>query len=271
MNNENYEYLKDQLTMTGFSGAVDQLSDQMQKGETGFQLTHQGKYGEKEMNYILNFRQSSKSDMYFFNSYAANLSGGKNDVSTTFYADQRITAKEAFNLLDGRSVEKKYNHHEKIGEGDSATYKPIKDSTYNQWIKLDLNDVDKNGNFKVLTYGEKWGFNLEEQLNKLPLRQLGDEESKLELMASLRKGNIQSVTFEQNGISEARYVEANPRFRTINVYDNKMELIKDQKQARNITGSDDDAKEQKQSEKQEEKPEEDESNKQKRSRSRKVG
>ncbi|MCH5687921.1 hypothetical protein LWM68_28850 [Niabella sp. W65] len=99
MNNENYEYLKDQLTMTGFSGVVEQLKDQMLQGETGFQLTHQAKYGEKEMNYTLNFRQSTKSDMYFFNSYVASLSDGKNNVSTTFYADQRITAKEAFNHL----------------------------------------------------------------------------------------------------------------------------------------------------------------------------
>ncbi|MCH5687920.1 hypothetical protein LWM68_28845 [Niabella sp. W65] len=173
--------------------------------------------------------------------------------------------------MDGRSVEKRYNHREKIGEGDNITYRPIKDSTYNQWVKLDLNDVDKNGNFNVLTYGEKWGFNLEEQVAKLPVRQLSNDESKLELMNSLRKGNIQSVTFEQNGRSEVRFIEANPRFRTINVYDNNMEQIKDQKQARNLANNDNSSKEQKQAEKQEENVEEDDPNKQKRSRARKVG
>lgn len=236
MNNDNYEYLKEQLKMTGFGGLEEQLKVQMQKGEGSFQLEHQLKYGDKEINFGLNFRKSNTTDRYFFNSYTAGLAKENEYVSNTFYVDQRITAKEAFNLLDGRSVEKKYNHHEKIEDGEKTIYKPIKDSTYLQWKKLDFNDADENGNFKMLAYGEKWGFNLEETLAKLPIKYKEDS-GKTELMASLKKGNLQSVTFEKNGIAETRYIEANPKARMINVYDSNLELIKSRDKAMNV-GSD---------------------------------
>jgi hypothetical protein len=236
MNNENYEFLKEQVKMTGFGeGLEDQLHAQMSKGEGEFQLQHQHKYGEKEMYYTLNFAKSKTQDNYFLNSFDAILKSNEDVVTLNrFYADQRITAKEAFNLLEGRSVEKKYNHHEKLMDTGKEVYKPIKDSTYNVWVKMDFNDADEKGNFKLKRFGEKWGFDLEKKVVELPIRQLQDVDDRKDLLNSLKKGNIQSVTFEQNGQTENRYIEANPRARTINVYDDKMQLIEDKKLAKNI-------------------------------------
>lgn len=235
MNNENYEYLKEQVKMTGFGeGFQDELLKQMAEGKPEFQMEYKVKHGEKEMTYALNFKKSTTQDNYFFNSFDATLNKPGESVSTRFYTDQRVTAKEAFNLLEGRSVDKKYNHHEKLMEGDKEVYKAIKDSTYNVWLKLDFNDADNSGNFKMKTFGEKWGFDLEKKVTELPIKQLQDADDKNDLLNSLKKGNVQSVTFEQNGNSETRYIEANPRARTINVYDAQMQPILDTKQAKNI-------------------------------------
>lgn len=237
MNEKNYDYLADQVKMTGFGETLkDALKEQMIKGEADFQLQHQVKFGDKGMDYNLNFRKSTTQDNYFFNSYEATLKrAGENDLSNTFYTDQRITAKEAFNLLEGRSVEKKYNHHEKIEEaGKETVYKPIKDSTYQVWVKLDFNDADAKGNFKLATYGEKYGFDLEKKVAELPIKQLNSNEDRNELLNSLKKGNIQSVTFEKNGQKETRFIEANPRAREINVYDSNMQLIEDKKLAKDL-------------------------------------
>lgn len=237
MNEKNYDYLADQVKMTGFGEThKDALKEQMMKGEADFQLQHQVKFGEKEMNYTLNFRKSSTQDNYFFNSYDAKLTRpGETDLSNTFYTDQRITSKEAFNLLEGRSVEKKYNHHEKVIEDGKESFKPIKDSTYNVWVKLDFNDADAKGNFKLATYGEKYGFDLEKKIAELPIKQLNNNEDKIELLNSLRKGNVQSVVFEKDGQKETRFVEANPRAREINVYDSGMQRIEDKKLAKDLT------------------------------------
>ena len=255
MNERNFNYLADQVKMTGFGEALrDGLKEQMTKGEADFQLAHQVKFGEKEMNYTLNFRKSTTQDNYFFNSYAATLSRpGEADIANTFYTDERITAKEAFNLLEDRSAEKKYNHHEKIVEDGKDVYKPIKDSTYNVWVKLDFNDADAKGNFKLRKFGERHGFDLEKKIDELPIRQLNNVDDRNELLASLRKGNIQSVIFEKDDRKENRFIEANPRTREINVYDANMQRIEDKKLAKDLAVSKPEdnaqAKEQKESQK----------------------
>ncbi len=250
MREENFDYLKEQVKMTGFGEALgDQLKAAMQKGDVEFQLQHQVKYGEKEMTYALNFKKSATQDNYFFNSFDAKLEKPGEVVANRFYTDQRITAKEAFNLLEGRSVEKKYNHHEKDMVDGKEVFRPIKDSTYNVWVKLDFNDADNNGNFKSKTYGEKWGFDLEKKISELPIKQLNNVEDKTDLLNSLKKGNVQSVSFEINGNSESRFVEANPKARSINVYDSGMQPIQEKAQSKDIAAEKSEKKDQKQAQK----------------------
>jgi hypothetical protein len=54
---------------------------------------------------------------------------------------------------------------------------------------------------------------------------LGTEQDKSRLIESLQKGNKQSVTFVQNGSEQKHFVEANPQFKTINVYDSNMQRL----------------------------------------------
>ncbi len=81
-----------------------------------------------------------------------------------------------------------------------------------------------------------YGYDLEDALAKHPIRELTSEHEKSRLMQSLQKGNRQSVTFMQNGNEQKHFIEANPQFKTITIYDNNMQRLinrqsKEEKQA----------------------------------------
>lgn len=225
MNEKNFEYLKDQIKFTGFGeGMENVLKGKMEKGEKEFTLNHNFKYGSDNVSAVLNFKKSDQSEMYFFNSYKVSLEKeqSKEALSQTFYInkDNNITAKEAYNLMEGRSVNKDLKNKE--GE------------VYNAWIKMDFKEADDKGNFKLNHYHKNYGYDLEASLGKHPIKELYSEKYKEDLLNSLKKGNIQSVTFTIDGLDKKQYVEANPHFKTVNVYDEGMQRInnrenKDQK------------------------------------------
>jgi hypothetical protein len=224
MNQKNFEYLKDQIKFTGFGeGLENALKEKIGKGATEFTLDHDAKYGRDYVFSKLNFKKSDQSEMYFFNSYKISVEKPKSSMSQTIYInkDNNITAKEAYNLMEGRAVNKDLRNKE--GE------------IYNGWIKMDFKQADEKGNFKLNHYHQNYGYNLEGSLAKHPIKELENERYKDDLLNSLKKGNIQSVTFMIDGVEKKQFVEANPHFKTINVYDENMQRVnnresKDQKQ-----------------------------------------
>lgn len=226
MNQKNLEFLRDQIKFTGFGDALENtLKEKLLKGETEFKVMHQVNFGKDTLSATLNFKRSDQNDMYFFNSYKISLEKdqSKDLLTQTFYInkDNNITVKEAYNLLEGRAVNKDLKN--KDGE------------IYNAWIKMDFKEADGNGNFKLNHYHQNYGYNLEGSLAKHPIKELENEKYKDDLLNSLKKGNMQSVTFVIDGIEKKQFVEANPHFKTINVYDGSMQRVnnrenKDQKQ-----------------------------------------
>jgi hypothetical protein len=226
MNQKNFEYLKDQIKFTGFGeGMENALKEKMDKGEKEFTLSHNVKYGNDIVSANLNFKKSDQGDMYFFNSYKMSLEKEqtKEVLAQTFYInkDNNITAKEAYNLMEGRAINKDLKN--KDGE------------LYNAWIKMDFKEADDKGNFKLNHYHQNYGYDLESSLAKHPIKELENEKYKDDLLNSLKKGNLQSVTFKIDGVEKKQFVEANPHFKTINVYDGSMQRVnnrenKDQKQ-----------------------------------------
>src|ERR1700741_250891 len=154
MNEENVSYLQNQLKFMGFGDKLNEkLVEMIQAGKPEFSLKANFKYKrpptavneiiEKDtVSYELHFKKGTEKDMYFFNKYDASLvkdmqqkeamANGPEivELKNTFYLNngKGITAKEAYNLLDGRSVYKELNNRE--GE------------TYNAWLKIkfDLKD-----------------------------------------------------------------------------------------------------------------------------------
>jgi len=226
MNQKNLEFLRDQLKYTGFGETLENvLKEKLEKGETEFKIRHEVVLGKDALSADLNFKKSDQSDMYFFNSYKVNLykDQSKENLAQTFYInkDSNITLKESYNLLEGRSINKDLKNRE--GE------------VYNAWLKMDFKEADANGNFKINQYHQNYGYDLEASLSKHPIKELQTPEYKDDLLNSLKKGNIQSVTFVVDGAEKKHFVEANPQFKTVNVYDGSMQRLnnretKEQKQ-----------------------------------------
>jgi len=217
MNIKNFEFLKDSLKYLGFGDKLNgDLENKIKEAPATFQLPITGEYtsgAKKEtVAYLLDFKKSDQSDMYFFNKYQATLNkeGNTEQKSQTFYITKNsgITSKEAFNLLSGRAVYKELMNAE--------------DKPYKAWLQLDFNEKDKNNNFKVKQYHEAYGFNLDATVTKFPIKELGTTDDKEKLMKSLAKGNVHAVTFVKNGQDEKMFVEANPQYKTLTVYDVNM-------------------------------------------------
>lgn len=217
MNQKNFEYLRDQVKYTGFGeGLESQLKENMQRQAPEFTLQHQGTFGRDETTSALHFKKSPSSDMYFFNSYLVSL---KKDEQTeklnqSFYIEKNnnITLKEAFNLMHGRAVNKDLANKE--------------GQLYNAWVQLDFKNTDNHGNYKLKQFHQNYGFELEKALSKLPIKELGNEQDKTRLIESLQKGNRQSVTFSENGTERRRFIEANPQFKSVTVYDENAKRIR---------------------------------------------
>jgi hypothetical protein len=86
------------------------------------------------------------------------------------------------------------------------------------WIKLDFTERDSRGNHKVRRYGVHHDYELQKVLAGYPIRELGDEAKRAELFRSLEHGNLQPVIFDKPTKSEKMFIEANPQFKTINIY-----------------------------------------------------
>jgi hypothetical protein len=219
MNEKNFEYLKDQVKYTGFGeGLESELKEKMQQETPSFTLNYNAQYGNDTAVATLNFKKSSQSDMYFFNSYQVNVQKeqAKESMEQTFYVNKGgITMKEAYNLMEGRAVYKDLTNKE--------------EQIYKAWVQLDFKEVDTNGNFKLNHYHENYGYDLEAALSKHPIKELQNPEYKKDLMDSLKKGNLQSATFIKDGNENKQYIEANPQFKTVNVYDDNKQRIDNRK------------------------------------------
>jgi hypothetical protein len=215
MNNENLQYLTDSIKYMGFGENLKiELEKNMNDGKADFQLQYHAEINRKPFEAVLNFRKSDSTDMYFFNSYHASLEKNNGEkVDQTFYLNKGkgVTAKEAFNLLEGRSVYKELNN--KAGE------------PYKAWIQLDFDNKDKNNNNEVKQYHENYGYDLKAAVSKFAISELNDVEKEKALMQSLQKGNMQSVTVEQDGSVNKMFIEANPQYKTANLYDGQMKRV----------------------------------------------
>jgi hypothetical protein len=219
MNTQNLEFLQSNLKYFGFG---DQLNGALEKNikdqKNEFQLKIEIPHYSNKMDYTLHFKKSDTTDMYFFNRYDAALQNGKPELDKiqSFYVNKGngVTAKEAFNLLEGRSV------HKDLLSKDGQKY--------SAWLKIDFDNSDEKGNFKLKQFSEQYGYDLEKTLANYPIKELNDTEQKTQLLNSLQKGNAQQVTMQKDGAEAKYYIEAVPQFKNINVYDQKMHMVKRQ-------------------------------------------
>lgn len=219
MNTQNLDFLKSNLKYFGFGERMnDELEKSIKDQKKDFKLNCEIPHFNNKMNYTLHFKKSDSTDMYFFNKYNAVLENSKPELNKeqAFYINKSngITAKEAFNLLEGRSV------HKELANKEGEKYKA--------WIKVDFNSTDEKGGHKLQQFSEKYGYDLEKTLAKYPIKELNDPEQKKNLLSSLEKGNVQQVVINKDGKEGKYFIEAVPQYKNINVYDHKMHTVKRQ-------------------------------------------
>jgi hypothetical protein len=217
MNEENFEYLSNNLKYLGFGEDLNVvLKEELQKQQTEFRLTHITVFGKDDLESILHFRKSHINEMYFFDKYYLHLR--KHDEPSELvqpfyiYKGKGITCKEGYNLLCGRAINKDLTNKE--GE------------VYNAWLQLDLS-ARENESYKIKQYHQNYGFELIKSLSRLPIQELADANDRERLIRSLEKGNLQPVTFLKNNQEIKMWIAANPRFKSINVYDGNRQLVKE--------------------------------------------
>lgn len=219
MNEQNLDFLKDNLKYLGFEDKLNKdLEKQVSKQPAEFKLQTEMEHYNNKTDHTLHFRKSSETDMYFLNKHEATLKNGKpeEDRTQTFYITKGhgVTAKEAFNLLEGRSVFKELVNKEK--------------ESYKAWLKIDFSSEkdEKTNNYKVKQFSDGYGYDLEKSLSRFPIKELGDSEKKDALFKSLQKGNLQQITVDKENKPTKFFIEASPQFKTINVFSDQHKTVK---------------------------------------------
>ncbi|TDE10731.1 hypothetical protein [Dyadobacter psychrotolerans] len=211
MNERNFNFLTNQLKYTGFGeGLQTDLKVQILKDKPEFTLSHQTRFGRDQMQSELYFKRSSQSDLYFFNRFTSTLNKQDQNhrISHIFYNNKQtgnITLKEAYNLLDGRAVNKDLLSQE--------------GKLYVAWLQLDFKQTTPNGNYKMDHFNQRYGFEMEKAVSALPIKELSNQLERSRLFASLQKGNRQAVHFLENGREHRFFIEVNPRFKAVIVFD----------------------------------------------------
>src|SRR5690625_2937217 len=153
LNVKNLDYLKNNLKYLGFGeSGNNQLVEKLSTGVEKFSIVIENKpvspdiKENQQVNYILDFGKSKTSDNYFLNSYTAKLQEDKNDIAEHKFFVQKgngVTAKEAYNLLSGRAINKDITNKE--------------ENKMNVWMKLNKDEGGPNINY----YNKNYGFELD--------------------------------------------------------------------------------------------------------------
>lgn len=212
---KNLDYLKTNVRNHGFGEALGpEIEAQLARGATEFSLQHKTEVNKREIEATLHFGKSDKSELYFFNKYDVRLKNEKDEtMAQTFYINKGwgVTLKEAYNLLNGRAVYKELTPK----EGDK----------YYAWVQLDFSAKDKHGNYERKQYHQNYGYDLKEALSYYPVKEMNKPEESQMLIKSLEKGNVQMVTLQLPDKEIKVFLEANPQYKTVTLYDNKMKRL----------------------------------------------
>ncbi|MCV9932903.1 hypothetical protein OIU80_11465 [Flavobacterium sp. LS1R47] len=204
---KNNQALHDQVQRVGFKDLSNQIDQQIKQGHEQFTIPVSYYINEKErLNHELSFIKN-QSGQYQFEGYKTTLqneSKPEEDRSQYFKVQERnsIDIIQAYNLLAGRAIQKEES-----------------------WIQLNLNDKDAVGNHRIKEFHSEYGYDLEKALQQLPLKELSNKANAYKLQDALRQGNRQLVTLLKNGKEHQFYIEANPQFKSVNIYDDHSRKI----------------------------------------------
>lgn len=198
---KNNQALYDQVQRIGFKDLSNQIDHQIKQGQEQFSIPISYYINEKErLDHEVSFSKD-QSGQYQFDGYKTTLQNeSKPDENRSQYfklqEGNSVDTIQAYNLLAGRAVQKEKS-----------------------WIQLDLNDKDATGNHRIKEFHSGFGYDLEKAVQQLPLKESSNKNEANKLMDDLKQGNRLPVTLIKNGNEHRFYIEANPQFKSVNIYD----------------------------------------------------
>jgi|GEM_PF-475850 len=220
---EQLQYHKNQLKYLGF-GEGEKLHKDLQYGIDSnartFEINTQS--NNTQLGNIVDFTiQYARLDQgeIFLNSYDGHLTNEKGENITQNFKvtkDNHFTAKEAINLLEGRSVKIEYTN-------------PLTDLREQAFVKLNLSE-EKNhsGNYNFQTFRESYGINTRQIVENSNII-FDRPELKEKAISSLEKGDIVNVQINVDDRITKIHAVLNPQYKTLNLYDSGMNRINSNK------------------------------------------
>ncbi|WP_228457616.1 MULTISPECIES: hypothetical protein [unclassified Chryseobacterium] len=213
------KYLKDQMKYLGF-GEDEKLHKDLEKGIKGkaqqfeIKTSSDKALPENKVDFTLKFSKSDQGGV-FLNSYNAKLTNNKKEeISHNFPVSREnsFTAKEAVNLLEGRSVKIEFLN-------------PKSNQTEPAFVQFNFNEpkTDK-GNYYFQNFYKNYGVDTAKIVEKSNLV-FDNLEWKENSIKALEKGNVVKVKIKENDqVVEAKAV-LDPQNRNLKLYDNEMNRI----------------------------------------------
>lgn len=198
---QNSQALHQQVQRAGFPDLSAKIDEQIKQGHQQFSVPVSYYLNDKErLDHQLSFVKD-QSGSYQFEGYRTALHNeSKPDEKRQQYFSMHngynVNPAEAYNLLSGRCIQ-----------------------SGGTWMQLDFNDKDPNGNFRIKQFHSDYGYDLEKVLQQLPLKELLNNGEADKLQEGLKNGNRMSVSFVKDGNEQRFYIEANPQFKSVNIYD----------------------------------------------------
>ncbi len=203
----NSQALHQQVQRAGFGDLSAKIDEHIRQGHQQFSVPVSYYLNDKErIDHQLSFVKD-QSESYQFEGYKTTLynEAKPNERSQQYFNvtnGQIVNTKEAYNLLSGRYIQRD-----------------------NVWMQLDFNDKDVQGNFRVKQFHSEYGYDIEKVLQQLPLKELQNKSETQRLEEGLKNGNRVSVSFVKDGNEQRFYIEANPQFKSVNIYDEHSKKI----------------------------------------------
>ncbi len=198
---QNFHLLTSKLQRSGFTGFTPKLEESIKLGQQQFTLPVSYYISDKErLDHQLTFTKD-QTGQYQFEGYLLAVHNvlkpeeNKQQYFSMKY-DSDLSVLQAYNLLSGRSVQKN-----------------------DTWVQFDFSDKDAQGNYRIKEFKTDYGYDIETTLQRLPLKELLNKGEFEKLMDSLKQGSRQSVSFLKDGKEQQFYIEANPQFKSVNIYD----------------------------------------------------
>jgi hypothetical protein len=202
----NKKTLEQQLIKSGFHEAYGKVLEHMQEQQLNFSVPVSYHISENErLEHSLQFVKDAQG-AYQFDGFRSSLDtdSSPSSRSTHYFKNEKsesFNAAEAYEMLAGRAV--------------------LKSGT---WKQFNFYDRDLNDNYRMHEFPEAYGYNVSNALRAIPLKNDGDETFE-SLADFLKKGRREEAVLLIQGREMKVFLEANPRFKTLTFYNDRMQKV----------------------------------------------